>query len=48
MDASIFDNTGDKEVFSRTEMIKKENESAENYTEDEEWAKVLCKCRWEI
>ena len=41
MDASIFDNRGDKEVFSRTEMRKKENESAENYTEDEEWAKSL-------
>ena len=41
VDASIFDNRGDKEVFSRTEMRKKENESAENNTEDEEWAKPL-------
>ena len=40
---SIFENRADKVVSSRTEMRKKENESAENYTEDEEWAKVLCK-----
>ena len=37
----VSDNRGDKVVSSRTEMRKKENESAENYTEDEEWAKSL-------